>query len=213
MTSSEISESRVFVEIGCSFSPVVLRGNTEFPEPSQYIGIDIRERDLRDAHSLVSKEHPDVNMELIHWTAEALPLVSDSVDEVFLGNVLGDPSIDRKRLTRLRQQRSAAWIESEIGRSPEPISVNDCVTLPRILKQAHRVLRDDGQLSILETLTPLSLNVLIDLLRLSGFALRHFVTCNNPSWHEVVDPYDIKPNDGMPYSPAYIAFAKKRLPC
>jgi ubiquinone/menaquinone biosynthesis C-methylase UbiE len=208
----------VFVEIGCGTRPVVTHGNLVFGPENQYLGFDIRQEALYGPMGAVAeaaKKKPDVNAEFFVGPGGTLPIPTGSANEAFLGDVLGDPSIDRQHLNRVRQQRAAAWIESGEGRSPAPITASDFIMLRGILKELHRVLHDDGKLTILETLSPISVELLTGLLRLSGFALEAegYVTCRNKDrWQEAVEPYQTNPEDGMPYYPAFIAFSKKQRP-
>ncbi len=220
----ERTAGRVFVEVGCGPNPVPKIGAMKFTGDDQYIGVDLGFQDLYgrgNAADSVRKRYDsagiagDCNAEFLQWSGEALPLPDHSADEVLFANVAGEPIIDRARHKYLRDTRNQAWeAGGRIGR-PEAKTAADLITLQRLFEEASRVLKDDGQLTILETITPLDISLLYGLLRLSNFALQGadgFLTSRNPDWERVAAPYAIKPKESLLIgSPSYIAFARKRI--
>ena len=97
--SLEKHPRKVFIEIGTNSSPATFMGNKDFKE-NTYIGIDINyDNSLRAKEATeITTEENDENLHFINADAEKLPIADSSVDELYFGNVFGDPSIKTKSL-------------------------------------------------------------------------------------------------------------------
>lgn len=120
--------SRVFVDLGSGVWPSAFSGNREFKDSDYYVGVDISRKKIEDALSLedIARNRENVsrvnkNILFIEGDAASLPFGEKSVDEVFLGNVLGETAI--------------RYIDD-------------------FLPEVYRILKLDGSLVILETITP-----------------------------------------------------------
>jgi ubiquinone/menaquinone biosynthesis C-methylase UbiE len=106
----EQAKKRVFVEIGTSANPLILWGEKEFGEHDVYIGLDINKKVLKSAKKGAETvmrigERPEVkNRVFMAADMRRLPLPDDSADQLFLGNVLGDPSIRKKEKDQLFEE-------------------------------------------------------------------------------------------------------------
>jgi len=92
----ELSAKRVFIEIGTGELPVTRIGNRKFNDEEMYIGIDLNPAAVQRArsHTQTQGVTPEAkNLYFLQANAEKLPVKDKSASEVFLGNVLGDPSI------------------------------------------------------------------------------------------------------------------------
>ena len=94
--------AKTFVEIGLyQGATIPYIGNGRFKKGKNdnnlYIGIDLRSDRVRDAKEDAESMRVDIhkkdNMLFIHGDARKLPLKTESADEIFMGNVLGDLSI------------------------------------------------------------------------------------------------------------------------
>src|ERR1700690_2788386 len=108
----------IFVELACGIRPVTVQGDMEFSGTDQYIGID-RDYDRLygdyGAEDRTNRRKPYINAEFLHWIGEDLPVITDTVDETFLGNVLTHPG----------KNMSSALLR-------------------RMLDETHRILNDTG---------------------------------------------------------------------
>ena len=103
--SGEKIPKKVFVEVGTNSIPVPFIGNKNF-ENEIYIGIDLEHENSIDAKKvtkIIGEKHAD-NVHFINADAESLPISSDSVDELYFGNVFGDPQIKSKILEKFLEE-------------------------------------------------------------------------------------------------------------
>ena len=85
---------KVFIELGSGDIPVSWIGKKKFRENKIYIGIDINPEDLNAARDMTAeKRKENKNVYFVRSDILELPVGNRSADEVFLGNVVGDPSI------------------------------------------------------------------------------------------------------------------------
>lgn len=85
---------KVFIELGSGNAPVSWAGKKEFDENEIYVGIDRASADLLEAKERMEEVGAEnKNIHFVQTNIKTLPLKNHSADEVFLGNVLGDPSI------------------------------------------------------------------------------------------------------------------------
>jgi ubiquinone/menaquinone biosynthesis C-methylase UbiE len=84
---------KVFVEIGTSYSPITVRGNRVFGKDELYIGLDIDPRNIENAKKATENIGGQENKNFITADASSLPLTDGSAQEIFIGNVFGDPRI------------------------------------------------------------------------------------------------------------------------
>lgn len=209
-----VRQSRIFLEIGCGAQPVPVVAEREFIGNDSYLGIDPHTQalfGLNGAEEKVSQSKPDENIKFMPSTASRVDLPDESVDEVYMANVIGDPSIEGERLARLRRERNKAWNSADDS-SPRPklITAEDLIVLPNILREAHRLLRQSGRLTILETSTPPDLSWMTDLLRIGGFVRLDRVTSRSPRWEETIKPYYKNPPQSWWHNSPNITFAQKK---
>lgn len=83
---------RVFVEVGTNEIPVTAMGERKFGPEDTYIGIDLTmAEDAKRTTEALSKQPS--NYLFITAIGERLPLKEGVADELYFGNVFGDPSI------------------------------------------------------------------------------------------------------------------------
>lgn len=85
---------RVFVEIGTKYSPATFLGRRKFGENDTYVGFDRDVLSLREGKNttdnLVAERHGK-NVFFVAGNGETMPLKEASADELYFGNVFGDP--------------------------------------------------------------------------------------------------------------------------
>lgn len=87
-------KERVFVEMGTGRIPVPFLGSKQFKDNERYIGVELDKESLKEARERVERVAVDEErIDFVEANGERLPLRSSSVDEFFLGNVLGDPRV------------------------------------------------------------------------------------------------------------------------
>lgn len=96
VVEKEKSPRRVFVEVGTSEVPVPRLGTKKFSDGDIYIGVDVKKSSVRRAKEVIRENK---NIYFLQADAEQLPVGDSSTDELYFGNVFGDPSIsvDEKR--------------------------------------------------------------------------------------------------------------------
>ena len=90
---------RVFVEVGTHMGPVPYMGNRKFSDNELYIGIEKDEKRIGVAKKSATRKHKNDNVENLYFLqadANHLPLKNNVAEELFLGNVLGDPGISQE---------------------------------------------------------------------------------------------------------------------
>lgn len=152
---------RVFVEIGPRAQPVTWMGRRHFGENDMYIGIDIDERELRDAPEVTDPAHTSENIHFLAGDARKLPLKENSVHEIYFGNVFGDS-----------------------------VHIRDS-DREQFVTEAKRVLKTGGELIIKETASPISQSSIGDLLLRYGFAVEKVIRPTDAGWEEMVGQYDL----------------------
>ena len=171
--------SLLFAEIGCGTFPVPLCGEYDFPPGSIYFCAENERERLYGEYGaaiLLGRDRPDLETIFYHGSAETIPLETRSVDEVFLGNVVGFPPMAE-------------------------------ATLNKIFKETGRILKEDGQLVILETITPRihPPDELDELLAGSGLLLGDVVVKGQNIWEDSVRPYDRQASLGSSAYRSYLA--------
>ncbi|MEK7464315.1 MAG: methyltransferase domain-containing protein [Patescibacteria group bacterium] len=164
-TVEKETKRRVFVEIGTHVLPVTWQGAKKFNKDNIYIGIDIsgervrraKEKSLMIAEGVGSDKD---SLNFINASADKLPLADSSADEVFLGNVLGDPGI-------------------------KPIDKKKA-----FLKEAERILKEGGRLIIKENNTPLDYEGLRKVLEGTMFSPEKFLTPKDAEWDKEIAKYE-----------------------
>ncbi len=93
--SQEKQPLHVFVEVGTNQLPVTFMGEKRFGgENDMYIGIDVKKKDVVMAKQVHEFGPKGQHATFVQASAEQLPLKDESAEEMFFGNVFGDPSID-----------------------------------------------------------------------------------------------------------------------
>lgn len=88
---------RVIIEIGTSSLPTTYTGERKIAEDEAFVGIDINHKDLQSARKNTSeKQALNDNIFFVQADAADLPISTNSVEEVYMANVMGDSSIDAK---------------------------------------------------------------------------------------------------------------------
>ncbi len=106
----EQAKRRVFVEVGTNAIPLPFLGEKEFGENDAYIGLDINKEEVKSAKQSAEmleayNERPKINKKLfVAADMGHLPLPDNAVDQLFLGNVLGDPSILKEDHNKLFEE-------------------------------------------------------------------------------------------------------------
>lgn len=98
---------RVFVEIGTRDFPISWVGNKKFGKNDIYAGLDLNESHLREGRENTdSADKLQKNIYFIRADAATLPFENETTDEIFFGNVFGDPSISiQKKETFLEEAK------------------------------------------------------------------------------------------------------------
>ena len=97
----EDSPRRVFVDLGSGVFPAAFVGNQEFKGNDYYVGVDANKAKIEHGLALQgdllknsgNRRRVGENVFFIHSPVRNLPFPESSVDEVLLGNVLGDDAI------------------------------------------------------------------------------------------------------------------------
>lgn len=97
-------KKKVFVEVGTHNLPVTWLGSKKFGKNETYIGIDASHDKIREAKEFTEQDRPQENIYFLNADAEHLPLKNASADEVFFGNVFGDPSITDQEKDKFMQE-------------------------------------------------------------------------------------------------------------
>ncbi len=133
---------KVFLEIGARNMPAPFFGKRKIGKNETYIDVDIDKESLASAKNLLdrhSKATGEGHHYFIRADAKNLPLADGSVDEIFMGNVLGD-------------EMHIEWSARK-----------------KFIAEAGRALAKGGYLVILEAYTPLDYVRLHELLEGTDF--------------------------------------------
>jgi len=91
---------RIFIEVGTGIAPLPFIGERKFNSDEIYIGIDINKERIKDAKyaSEILKEDKGhtANFYFINADAKRLPFKNNIANELYFGNVFGDPSISKE---------------------------------------------------------------------------------------------------------------------
>ena len=154
--------SRLFVEIGTSYNPATFQGRRAFGESDIYIGFDKDMRTVqqgKEKNDWVSDRHGK-NVFFAAGDGTEMPLKNESADELYFGNVFGDPGAERQEDFH-----------------------------KRLLTEAQRLLRNTGTLIIGETNTPHELESLTKKLQESGFEVESVLHGADPAWESEMRQY------------------------
>lgn len=106
-SNEAMKPKRVFLEVGTYQTPVTVFGDKKFGKDDLYIGLDIDEHEVRSAKRNSEWRDEDDGRQtgehklFMNADMRRMPIADKSVEELFLGNVLGDPSISDKQKERL----------------------------------------------------------------------------------------------------------------
>ncbi|MBI3627464.1 MAG: class I SAM-dependent methyltransferase [Candidatus Sungbacteria bacterium] len=103
--SEEGRPRRVFIDLGTNSLPVTAMGSREFSEDETYIGVDKSRKYARQNQELAKDDFPEnENIHFLQADAKKLPVRNESVDEVFLGNLLGSSNISEEEKNKFLQE-------------------------------------------------------------------------------------------------------------
>lgn len=203
------SSSRVFVEIGYGSQPAFLdikdkeERQTQFREV-HYIGIEPEEDKVDEAKhfaSMTDTSHMR-SIGLNKGTIEDLSLKDESVDEVYIANVFAETHAEQN-WDLLRSQIVSSNIHEAPGNRP-------FTKLVEQMEKVKRILKPDGQLTIVETNTPTELDVMTDLLDTLGFSIEKIIKKEDElEWQQMENRYHITVKMAYLEDP-YIIIARKK---
>lgn len=175
---------RVFVEVGCGKIPAPALGTKEISDDQIYIGIDLDKNNVDMApYSLLDQKIEKGNIHFIQADGQKLPIPNNSIDEIYFGDVLSSG-----------------------------FSVTDDVR-KRLIQEAHRVLRKNGDIIIKEIIggeTVLPISTLSLILSQNGFKVEKIVKASDARWKDEISPYESP--DGCAFEipkDGYLLFAQK----
>ena len=171
-------KKRVFLECGTNLTPVTWIGSREFPNSELYIGIDINAQKVKEAKELTFDRQP--NMHFFPADAADLPFGDESVDELLLGNFLGD---DLKISEAVREKS---------------------------VQEAARALHKGGVLIIKEIFSPADERYVQNLLSKNNFEIEKIIRSGDSGWEDEIRKYDWVEADRKTVSRSYLIFAKKK---
>lgn len=100
LANKEARPTRVFVDLGSGVFPAAFVGNREFKDKDYYIGVEANKKNIETGIGGIvlnpdnlSRMNENVFF-LNESVARRLPIPDESVDEVFLGNILGEYAIN-----------------------------------------------------------------------------------------------------------------------
>ena len=172
---------KFFVEVGTNANPVPAIGTKEFSENEIYIGLDISPLQAKTASRMPltsevaegRRKGPEVkkNMFFIAADGRHLPLENQTVDELYFGNVFGDPSIAPDFLKGPTAQ----------GRQ----------MAEGLVDEVKRALRPDGKVIVMENNTPANLPFLRRIFLERGFEIKKMVREEERArWPQEIVLYD-----------------------
>ncbi len=148
---------KIYLDLGNFVFPFPETGLKEIPADEMYVGVDLKQ-------ALPNSMYPN-NFHFVEADGRNLPLADGSIDEVYVGNLFGEPS---------RGQKSKL----------------------EILPELNRILSENGQVVVAETLTPkatpFSLEELPGILDKEGFEIVDLVTQDDEEkWKKEISQYNI----------------------
>ena len=194
--SDERVPKRVFVEVGTNIIPVPFIGGKSF-EHDTYIGVDVKEENARKArensdHRFASETK---NIFFLNADAKKLPLADDSVDELYMGNLIGDPGVTQK--------------EKEIFfKEASRVLKNEGRLVVKETNTPYPVVPDPSEQVFIN-------QSLEELIKKSDFVVEKFVNSADPEWPSVAAPYDrVTTKAPLRFHKDwhYIVFLRKKLP-
>ncbi|MHB8871377.1 MAG: class I SAM-dependent methyltransferase [Candidatus Doudnabacteria bacterium] len=153
----DLKPRKIYLDLGHFVFPFPETGLKEIPADEMYVGVDIRQH-------LNNSRYPD-NFHFVEADGKDLPIADGSIDEVYVGNLFGEPSQGQK--SKLE-----------------------------ILPELKRILSDNGEVVLAETLTPkatpFSLDELPSILDKYGFEVVDLVTQDDEEkWKREISQYNI----------------------
>ncbi len=169
---------RVFVEVGTNEIPLPMLGKKAFGENDVYIGIDVERENVelsreRSEEWVKSGARPEIK-KMIFTQADMgrLPFADRTVDDLYLGNVFGDPGISLKsKEDFLEEARRVLRDEREL-----------------IIKENNTPMELDTYFDAQGILVSIGLK---DLLKRHGFLINRMMTPEDSDWKIEMDKYHI----------------------
>ncbi len=148
---------KIYLDLGNFVFPFPETGLKEIPADEMYVGVDINQH-------LNNVQYPN-NFHFVEADGRSLPIADGSIDEVYVGNLFGEPS--RNQSLKLE-----------------------------LFPELKRILSDNGQIVVAETLTPkaatFNLDELPGILDKQGFEIVDLVTQDDEEkWKKEIAQYNI----------------------
>ncbi len=148
---------KIYLDLGNFVFPFPETGLKEILADEMYVGVDIKQH--------LDNSHYPNNFHFVEADGRDLPIADGSIDEVYVGNLFGEPSRDQSLKLEL-------------------------------LPELKRILSENGQVVVAETLTPkaatFSLDELPALLDKQGFEIIDLVTQDDEEkWKKEIAQYNI----------------------
>ena len=222
-------QEKVFVEIGFGLDPAFLTSTAmddsrkEYFTDTTYIGVDADHRTIAYGKSATRYNQTDHLLSIGFNGGEIseLPIPDDSVDEVYLANVFAGTQT-MQDLIAARDFKLLEWgIELEETQDPTRKHLltkmlypayKDDPNMPLSILLANmadvkRILKPDGQLTIVENNTPMDLDILLFLLDDLGFEVECVVKQTDDDWRKIDRTYHIQEGEIVDQEP-YAIIAK-----
>ncbi len=204
ISAAEKKPQRVFVDFGAGRHPVAGADWEKFRDNYTYVAIDYDPEELKfGKNDLLEKiGYIPENVLFVQSNGKNIPLQSNSVDEIYFGNVFGEPF--RKEFKKKKE--------------PELISERKTIIdIRNFVSEAGRILKDNGLIVILETYTPTdsSENDLKKTLESAGFVIEKRIGAEDPGFVTEWRKYDSfhehfsRKGEGIG-GESYILYARKK---
>ncbi len=224
-SAEKYGEGRVFVEIGFGWDPAILGAGVnpvrrEYFSNTHYVGVDLDGGQVhlaKDATSLHETEHMK-SIGFNEGKITDLDLPPKSVDEVYVSNVFAQTNAEQDALTFSAQ---SMYMQDRLRGEKDPVKRREIIQAmypaldgdPRrpfsavlaSLETVKQALKPEGKMTVVETNTPVELEMLQVLLEDLGFEIVEVITPEDEiGWRRMEERYHMQePNlfysDDVPY--------------